>query len=311
MPPDSLNKKPTRLLLVDDDPTSLALLCAFFESTDYEIFTATDGVEAKQIILNHPDDFFSAYVFDYRMPFKDGITLLIELKNDIRYRMVPAILQTSADSQEDIHRGIQAGAFYYLLKPFSKAHLLSIVNAAVKGFSTHQEVTRQVVSLSEALNLLENAHFTFKTIEQAKHLSNILAFLTNDPQKVAIGLFELMMNAVEHGNLGIGYEEKTRLIENDQLQAEILRRSNLPENRNKFVNVEVEHRTNQLDITIEDMGEGFNHRPYMEFSIERAMDNHGRGIMMANKLSFDKLEFFGKGNRVTCTVQLSPTLINA
>ncbi|MDG6774482.1 response regulator [Thiomicrorhabdus sp. ZW0627] len=305
LPTQTANQKRHRLLLVDDDPTNLALMCAYFDSTNYEIVTATDGVMAKQIILDHPYDYFSAYVFDYRMPFKDGITLLIELKNDIHYRLVPAILQTSADSHEDIQRGIQAGAFYYLLKPFSKAHLLSIVDAAVKGFSNHLEITRQAVSLSEALNLLQDAHFTFKTIDQAKHLSNILAFLTRDPQKIGIGLFELMLNAIEHGNLGIGYEEKTKLIENDQWQAEIARRASLPENKKKFVNVEVEHHTNHLDITIEDMGKGFDYQPFMDFSIDRAMDNHGRGIMMANKLSFDRLEFSKNGSRVTCTVQLN------
>ena len=293
-----------RLLLVDDDATSLALLCAYFADTDYHITQATDGVQALDIILSHPSDYFSAYVFDYRMPNKDGITLLQELKADSRYEMVPVILQTSADSYEDINRGIQSGAFYYLLKPFSKNHLLSIVEAAVKGFSNHQQVAREGNNQLECVQLLSQAHFTYKTIEQAKSLSNILAYLTPTPQKVAIGLFELMVNAVEHGNLGIGYQEKTKLIHQDQLHTEIKQRLASPDNKNKFVSVNVERKEQVLTISITDMGDGFDSQPYQEFSLERAMDNHGRGIMMANKLSFERLAFSEKGNVAYCTIKL-------
>jgi len=293
-----------RLLLVDDDATSLALLCAYFADTDYHITQATDGVQALDIILSHPSDYFSAYVFDYRMPNKDGITLLQELKADSRYEMVPVILQTSADSYEDINRGIQSGAFYYLLKPFSKNHLLSIVEAAVKGFSNHQQVAREGNNQLECVQLLSQAHFTYKTIEQAKSLSNILAYLTPTPQKVAIGLFELMVNAVEHGNLGIGYQEKTKLIHQDQLHTEIKQRLASPDNKNKFVSVNVERKEQVLTISITDMGDGFDSQPYQEFSLERAMDNHGRGIMMANKLSFERLAFSEKGNVAYCTINL-------
>ncbi|MEA3404920.1 MAG: response regulator [Pseudomonadota bacterium] len=292
------------LLLVDDDPTSLALLSAYFEDTPYKITTASDGVKAQEIISSLPANDFSAYLFDYHMPHKDGITLLNELKSDSRYAMIPVILQTSADSHEDINRGIQAGAFYYLLKPFSKSHLLSIVEAAVKGFTNHQQATNKAYSQNQAAQLLKTAHFTFKTIEQAKHLSNILAYLTPNPQKVGIGLFELMINAVEHGNLAIGYSEKTRLIHNDQLQQEIEQRLSLSENKNKQVDVLIERKDGLLTVTISDMGNGFDSRPYLDFSIDRAMDNHGRGIMMAKNLSFDDLQYSEKGNSVVCTVKM-------
>ena len=300
----SSKSPPRRLLLVDDDATSLALLCAYFAGTDYEITTAKDGVLALEIILSHPNDYFSAYLLDYRMPNKDGITLLQELKSDARYEMVPAILQTSADSYEDINRGIQAGAFYYLLKPFSKNHLLSIIEAAVKGYTNHQQVIHKGKHQLEATRLLKKAQFTYQSIDQAKMLSNIIAYLTPNPQKVAVGLFELMVNAIEHGNLAIGYQEKTKLIQQDQWQNEIKRRLAMDENKNKHVDVTIERNESVLTITISDMGMGFDSQPYLDFSLERAMDNHGRGIMMANKLSFDELRFSKKGNVVYCTIHI-------
>jgi len=293
-----------RLLLVDDDPINLALLCAYFDETDYQITQAKDGVEALDIIQSHASDYFSAYLLDYRMPNKDGITLLQELKSDIRYEMVPAILQTSASSHEDINRGIQAGAFYYLLKPFSKTHLLSIVEAAVKGFTNHQQIINRTYSLTESAQLLQSGHFTFKTIEQAKNLSNFLANLTPKPNKVAIGLFELLVNAVEHGNLEIGYQEKTKLIHHDLLQTEIQKRLKRVPYNERHVDVLIERLNRTLLITITDMGQGFDSQPYLDFSMERAMDNHGRGIMMASKLSFDELRYSEKGNVAYCTINL-------
>lgn len=293
-----------RLLLVDDDPVSLALLSAYLNETGYQLTLAKDGVQALDIIQNHPNDYFSAYLFDYRMPNMDGITLLQALKSDRRYEMVPAILQTSADSHEDINLGIQSGAFYYLLKPFSKSHLLSIIEAAVKGFTNHQQIINQACQQAENAPVLKNGHFTYKTVEQAKNLSNILANLTPNPQKVAIGFFELLVNAVEHGNLDIGYQQKTKLIQQDQLQAEIQRRLSIQPYKNRYVDVRIDRTDQALMVTIKDMGKGFDSEPFLDFSIDRAMDNHGRGIMMANKLSFDELTFSEKGNVAYCTIKV-------
>ncbi|MCF6298519.1 MAG: ATP-binding protein, partial [Thiomicrorhabdus sp.] len=142
---------------------------------------------------------------------------------------------------------------------------------------------------------LQTASFHIKTIEDAKSLACALAFITPKPQEAVVGLFELMTNAIEHGNLEITYEEKTTLILTNQLQAEIKRRQKLPENRDKFVSIKFERNSNALQFTIQDMGQGFNHASYLDFSVERAMDSHGRGVMIANKLSFDELHYEDNG----------------
>ncbi|MBD3754765.1 MAG: response regulator [Gammaproteobacteria bacterium] len=297
-----------RLLLVDDDPTCLALLCAYFESANYQVETARNGIEARERIYQHPADYFSAYVLDYHMPELDGISLLLELKHNHHYQMVPAIMQTSADSAEDIQRGIEAGAFYYLLKPFSKNHLLSLVETAVNGYATYQKLQRDSLRLAatfpQSLQLLERAKFRFRSLTEARQLSQMVSLLTPEPHKTAIGLFEIMVNAIEHGNLGIGYAEKTRLMASNTLQEEIERRQALPENLHKYADLEIQRHADRIDISIQDQGTGFDYQPYMEFSLERAMDSHGRGLMMANKLSFDRLLFLEGGSRVCCTIQL-------
>ncbi|MBF0127452.1 MAG: response regulator, partial [Magnetococcales bacterium] len=54
-----------------------------------------------------------------------------------------------------------------------------------------------------------------------------------------------------------------------------------------------------------DQGVGFDWQSYMEFNASRAFDNHGRGIAMAKGLSFDRVEYRGRGNEVMVTVLLA------
>jgi CheY-like chemotaxis protein len=290
----------TRLLLVDDDPISLQLMQSFLKHTDYQAITATDGLQAERLIYDHAPDYFSAIVLDYRMPHKDGMALLKQLKQDPR-RIVPVILQTGEKKPKQIQQGIEAGAYYYLIKPYTPEVFLSIIEAALKDYNNHYQVVSKLDSLTSSMKLLKDAHFQYRTLQEATDLSSFIAHMTDQPKKVGIGLYELLVNAVEHGNLGISYDEKTDLLKRVQLKQEIQRRLELPEYHERYVQVDIRHCRNELNVVIQDMGEGFEFEKYLEFSVERALDNHGRGIMMANKMSFDHLEYSNGGRTVTAT----------
>jgi hypothetical protein len=59
-----------------------------------------------------------------------------------------------------------------------------------------------------ALRLLQHAVFSFSTLEEAEDLALLLADLSMNPGRTATGYSELLINAVEHGNLGISYAKK-------------------------------------------------------------------------------------------------------
>ncbi|MCX8018369.1 MAG: ATP-binding protein, partial [Rhodocyclaceae bacterium] len=119
-----------------------------------------------------------------------------------------------------------------------------------------------------------------------------------------LGLSELMLNAIEHGNLGIGYAEKTRLIAEERLEAEIARRLALPEYGVRKGRLSIERLPDGYEFTIKDEGSGFDWRAYLELSPERAYHTHGRGIAMARSLSFDRLEYKGCGNTVVAHIHV-------
>ena len=262
--------------------------------------TFVDNVyEAKQCILQDVSSLYDAYLFDNNDRYVENLALLKALKKNGQYSVVPVIFQADLEEPDKIEQSLQHGVYFYLVKPYTQTLLLSVLKAAVIGFDHQQVLSQSLIAVKDQSARLESklqvAHFQIKTIEDARNLACALAFITPKPQEVVIGLFELMTNAIEHGNLNITYEEKTTLILTDQLQAEIEYRQKLPENRDKLVSIEFERKPKELQFTIRDMGQGFNYASYLDFSPERAMHSHGRGVMIANKLSFDSLHYEDNG----------------
>ncbi|NOQ94737.1 MAG: response regulator, partial [Methylophaga sp.] len=79
----------------------------------------------------------------------------------------------------------------------------------------------------------------------------------------------------------------------------------LPEYSNKRASVDFQLNNDAIEITIKDQGEGFDWQNYMDFDPSRVMDNHGRGIAIANKMSFSFVEYRGCGNEVMAKLKLN------
>jgi hypothetical protein len=136
-------------------------------------------------------------------------------------------------------------------------------------------------------------------------LGALLAKACPDPDRVVMGLSELLVNAIEHGNLEIGYEEKSRLLESQGWQAEVDRRLSLPEYTGRIAVVELERSSDAVVFKIHDQGRGFEPGPYLEIDPARVFDAHGRGIAMAKLLSFDELRYKNGGRCAVATVLVS------
>jgi anti-sigma regulatory factor (Ser/Thr protein kinase) len=68
------------------------------------------------------------------------------------------------------------------------------------------------------------------------------------------------------------------------------------------VTVTLSREAGDITLTIQDEGDGFDWRKYLEFDPERAFDPHGRGIAMARMMSFDALDYQGNGNTVVVKI---------
>ena len=207
----------TQLLLVDDSPLNLNILVEFLQPKGYALATAKNGGQAWELLQRDPDRFHTV-LLDRMMPEMDGMEVLQKMKQHPVLSQIPVIMQTAATTPQQTLEGLQAGAYYYLAKPFDQGTLVAIVDAAIRDYTSYLEVRGDLTRATATMSLLNSATFTFRTPEEAKSLAMLLAHAYPDPNRVVTGILELTLNAVEHGNLNIGYKGKTRLLDQDLLE---------------------------------------------------------------------------------------------
>ncbi|MBK1654704.1 response regulator [Allochromatium vinosum] len=292
-----------KLLVVDDEPINLEIIGHCLED-EHQLAFAEDGLEAWAMLEASPQA-YDGVILDRMMPRMDGMEVLRRLKADKRFRDVPVIMQSAADSSEQVAEGLAAGAWYYLAKPYAPKALRSIVNAALDDRRNRKDLAQIGGRLQTILDLADRASFRFRTLDEVSVLSSTLAQMCPNPETVAMGLSELMLNAVEHGNLGIDYAQKGCLIEDGLWQDEVERRLAEPAQSTRHASVELERDPECLIFTIRDQGLGFDWQRYLDLDPARAFDSHGRGIAMARHLAFAHMEYRGAGNEVRVSVALT------
>ena len=289
-----------RLLIVEDDSLSATFLNAILGPAGYEVAVAANGQVALDLLAT--DAGFDTVLLDRRMPLVGGMEVLHSMKADARLKDIPVVIATSMDSADAIHEGLQAGAFYYLVKPLDPRLVLQVVAAATEEYASRRQFWAELAATRAALGQIRLGLFEYQTLQQCRDLAALLAKAAPDPVRTVTGLSELMINALEHGNLGITYQDKTALIEAGRWATEIDRRQNLPENRDRWVQVSVRRYPHLTRYRIQDQGLGFPWQEFQETSLARLFDSHGRGILMAKWEAFDRVLYQGNGNCVVAEI---------
>ena len=119
-----------RVLVADDHPiVRHGIIANLKPQRDMTVIAeANDGVEATALIKEHLPD---VVILDLRMPRKDGLEVVSELKESNLPTKV--IIMTTFESEEDVHRSIKAGARGYLLKDSSQEEILDAIRRVSAG----------------------------------------------------------------------------------------------------------------------------------------------------------------------------------
>jgi CheY-like chemotaxis protein len=94
-----------------------------------EVLFAANGREGMARLQEHPDT--ALVLLDINMPELNGLEFLARLRAEPALRDVPVVLQSTEDQQEDMERGLQAGARGYLTKPFTPPQLHQLLDAVL------------------------------------------------------------------------------------------------------------------------------------------------------------------------------------
>lgn len=115
------------VLVVDDDTEVSQCLGVRLEAAGFRVLAASDGEEGLQVAKSrHPD----AVVLDVRMPKKDGMEVLRELRRDPAMSKKPIVMLSA--SVRDQNQAIEAGANFFVLKPYESTEVLSALETSLQ-----------------------------------------------------------------------------------------------------------------------------------------------------------------------------------
>ena len=291
------------VLVVEDDNLMADLLSLYLKEANFKCTCISSAEEAWKLLSQH-DHGFNGILLDRNLPGMSGVELLKKIKSTKNLMDLPVIMETAEESDEAILEGLNNGAYYYLTKPVEQERLLSTLKASIGDYRRHLYLKNEVKSVSSIFKNCYEGLFQFQTLLDSQRLAIALANMFPQPERVISGLSELMTNAVEHGNLEIGYDKKTELLEQELLIDEIDERLEQEAFSSRMGSIHLVRTDDKIEVTITDQGKGFDWKPYLTINIDRVFDLHGRGIAMAKENSFDKIEYQGNGNRVVCTTYL-------
>jgi two-component system cell cycle response regulator DivK len=117
---------PGRIMIFDDDKDLIALCSMVLKSKNYEV----RGLCKCNDILNEVMLFSPQVILmDNRIPDTDGVKATREIKNDFRFKSIPVIFFSANDRVQEL--AAEAGADFYLQKPFEIGELDAVVSKAM------------------------------------------------------------------------------------------------------------------------------------------------------------------------------------
>lgn len=110
-----------RILVADDDPSTLLLMKAIIEKQGFVMVPAADGMEAYRIL--YKDAAFIGAVFDMMMPYMEGPELIRYMRTERRLRRIPVMMMTAAQGPQLPAQGFKEGAVCFVPKPLEPARI--------------------------------------------------------------------------------------------------------------------------------------------------------------------------------------------
>jgi DNA-binding response OmpR family regulator len=130
---------PSRILVIEDEPSNIQTLSTLLKERGYNINIATNGRQGLEVLERIRPDLI---LLDIMMPEIDGFETCRRIKASTAWREIPIIFLTAKTDTADIVRGFELGAVDYVAKPFNAHELLARVNTHLTLDHLHRENER-------------------------------------------------------------------------------------------------------------------------------------------------------------------------
>lgn len=178
---------------------------------------------------------------------------------------------------------------------------------AIEGLRAYREYRMAVPAESDigggAIAAAISGEFSVQTLEQARDVSVFLGRACPDACAVSVGLYVLLANAIEHGNLGFDATEKAKGLADGTWYRKLAARMGEPEFINRRVRLSFHRGLRSLTFVIQDDGEGIDAETAEMANPSRA-GYRGKGIKLAKSMGFTQVNYLGVGNTVEASIIL-------
>lgn len=185
----------THILLVEDDMGIVKSLSLYLTQSGMEMTVAQDGEEATEIFAKSGAT-FDLVILDLNLPKKDGFDVCSDIRNT---SMVPIIVLSARDDEDDKVRALELGADDYISKPFSPRELMARIGAILKRLGKQALISKQEPTLSYGALVLDREEYLLK--------------IAGEPVKVTKTEFLILAFLIEH---------KDHVVERETLMKEII-----------------------------------------------------------------------------------------
>lgn len=294
------------LLIVEDEEMVRDVIVRQIENkSNFRVSAAASAGEALAFLEKETPD---VALIDIRLPDMQGTELIRRIK-EVRPHLRAIMMSGWADIQDTI-TALRCGAVDFFQKPLKIDDVLASIDHAFEMASA--------IRASRSLQpfLLEEIR-TFRIPNEVSLVPHLTAEITGslegDPgisrdelEGIRTSIHEIVLNAIEHGNLAITYDEKSQLMQSVLgLKREIARRAADPRYRDRRVLVTFQNTPQVAIVTVADQGDGFDHSKLPDPS-QLGDAPHGRGILIT-KIFMDEVRYNAKGNEVTLMKYKKPS----
>jgi DNA-binding response OmpR family regulator len=291
------------VLAVDDEEPVRRLLTDYLQRLGYEAITVKNGAEAIDQIGQRPPD---VVMTDILMQPMSGLELVRRLRTE--HPDLGIVVFTGYSSEEMVIEALRAGATDFLKKPFTMRSLDRVIQSALRFSGRAARTEADVVHLigeEKRMRLPNDPELITGAINQL--LQNARKVLNREHlRELNVALYEVILNAMEHGNLEISREEKANHLGAGDYLAFL--KSRMMEDRVAQRGVDILYRMDRwgLHFEIKDQGPGFDWKKeaLRQCDLGGCLDASGRGLILA-RFYVDRMEFNDAGNTVHLTVLAS------
>ncbi len=176
-----------KILVIDDEPNILSLLSYSLTNKDYQVTTANNSWEAKEILKNNIPDLI---ILDIMMPGESGLELSKWLHNHSTFKKIPLMFLTAKNDDDTHIKGLSIGAVDFISKPMSIKVIITRIQHFFKREATHNPIdtSTSLIPLVFTSLRINPATYTVyikkKEVILAKKEFELLYMLASKPQQI-------------------------------------------------------------------------------------------------------------------------------